>query len=649
MSALDTALENPDIKRNFLCNIKAGRVYEVWTQDTNAWYASAALKDDEKFSRSWAIADVKDNGSSLTKVSSVSNVQSTPGSWTYDAQTNRVYVNLAAGTPYTRTVAVMYEFYFGTHAKTFNVSGTDVYYEPRIMSIPNMSLRIEQTFSSVTQIGGGNMALSNSDGYFDGIFDMLWNAGDTVIRIGVDVDDHVETFANYEVIGTWKNSDVSLSESQFSISLKEYKINIKRKIPADVYRREDYQTMYDDDVGRAVQIAYGRVYDAKPVLIDTSTLTFKVAGHPVVSFDGLRVKNQTTGVWDAIPFASTDLANAQFTVSPSDYIVGQDIAVDFTGKPLSGGQEMDNPVDVIKDILTTYVGETAINSQSFTDARAVYDIGLVIQTGKRNTLCPVSMYIDTQKTAEELVKSILELSSAYLYADSSGQYFIKAFEPSRSEAAKEFNDSEIISISASRSKSTVTKAVVYFGKRYVSDWSEVVTYEDVRYQYSANENSSSIKVVSVPTYKKSSAQIVAERIVAYGGNGVTTYTIKVPSRKAIKIMPADTVRIKSSRAGIDQLMEVISISHNLRSDVTTMTLSNMHNTDDRAGFLVADNETIPSRYSGLAGYGTGSVDWNPTWDDEIKKWARENVGYWTDDNDFADPVDPVSRNLSTWT
>jgi hypothetical protein len=67
------------------------------------------------------------------------------------------------------------------------------------------------------------------------------------------------------------------------------------------------------------------------------------------------------------------------------------------------------------------------------------------------------------------------------------------------------------------------------------------------------------------------------------------------------------------------------------------------------GFWVDDAPVLPSRFSGLAGYGTGDAgNWNKDWDPEIKAWARQNMGFWCDENGYADPTDPDSRLPSTW-
>ena len=83
-----------------------------------------------------------------------------------------------------------------------------------------------------------------------------------------------------------------------------------------------------------------------------------------------------------------------------------------------------------------------------------------------------------------------------------------------------------------------------------------------------------------------------------------------------------------------------------------VTLSNLHNFSNKTGFWVEEDgftsgeEGIPVRFANLAGYGTGSLDWNDAWDPAIKAWAIQNCGWWSDDNGFVDSADPDSELVS---
>jgi hypothetical protein len=57
----------------------------------------------------------------------------------------------------------------------------------------------------------------------------------------------------------------------------------------------------------------------------------------------------------------------------------------------------------------------------------------------------------------------------------------------------------------------------------------------------------------------------------------------------------------------------------------------------------SDSPTFPAYLGG------GSADpWDKTWTTEQKIYAKENFGYWTDENDYIDSTDPDSYYGSTW-
>jgi hypothetical protein len=62
-----------------------------------------------------------------------------------------------------------------------------------------------------------------------------------------------------------------------------------------------------------------------------------------------------------------------------------------------------------------------------------------------------------------------------------------------------------------------------------------------------------------------------------------------------------------------------------------------------SGLWGAASITFPSLLGGAT-----ITAWDDTWTDAQKAWARQNVGFWTNDNGFADATDPASFNISNW-
>jgi len=347
MTVLTNRLAHPNIGTVILVEATAGERLLLWTQTVGKTYTFEA-------SSSQRIVNVKQDGVSLTAQASIDAVEANAGSWY--AAGGRVYVRTTGdvGTD-TVTLQAIAAFCYATKARIFN----GIYYDPRILSLPSLSLRIERKFGDPGQLGSGAITFVNSDGHFDTLSGLQWDAGSIVLKMGADLPDAQATYAQYDTVGTFLTKSWEKSDDKFTLMFEEWKSRTKKKIPTTFYDRDPttgYPLMRESDVGKALQIAYGIIYDIAPVCIDLSTNQFKVAGHPIREISAVRVKNEATGAWVDTPYTEVVDAAATFKIPSWDQTA--EVAVDFIGKMLEDGiTVMDNPADVVKDILLTYLGE----------------------------------------------------------------------------------------------------------------------------------------------------------------------------------------------------------------------------------------------------------------------------------------------------
>jgi hypothetical protein len=114
--------------------------------------------------------------------------------------------------------------------------------------------------------------------------------------------------------------------------------------------------MREEDVGKVKPIAYGQIFDVAPVCVHLGEKRFRVAGHAIQGFFGIRMRSAVTGYWVNTGFGTKDNSIAEFTVP--DWDMKAEMAVDFFGKVNADGTLMDNPADVVRDLLQTYLGVT---------------------------------------------------------------------------------------------------------------------------------------------------------------------------------------------------------------------------------------------------------------------------------------------------
>jgi hypothetical protein len=630
LTALTDALAHPNIKRVFLAEITAGQHLTFWTLNSGStWYAATAYE----------VVDVEENGASLTSRASIALVDANAGSWYFDAAAARVYVHCtASASPYGKTLQALVQFRFANHPKIFN----DDYYEPRLLSVPNMSLRVERRFTGVGQVGGGTVTFENHDGWFDGFTDLQWDAGIAVIAFGVDRPGISEmAYGDYAIIGTWRANKWSKDDTRFSLTLVERKSLIQNEIPTAVYDSATYPNARDSDIGKSIPVAYGTIKDVEPACINLLTRRFKVAGHAITGFDAVRVKNTSSGAWEEKGFATTDLTLAEFTMGSGDWADGKEIAVDFRGKKTAGGIIMDNA----SDEPTSHV-----NTTSFTTAWNKLDAGAVFLSDDRATLGKLGVYIDEATQARKIIEAINLAVGGYLFSDSEGNFYYRVFDPAVGEGLTLLTEEEIFSFTENHDSDKIySRITVHYNKRHTQDWSEVYVLDLAERQYLHNQPEPALLEQEAVLSNTGDAQRMGQRLGVYEGRPARVWKISAPARLLLTKLPGDFLHVTYARHDFDEIVEILELSHDLMNDKTTLTVADAHGHADRAGFWVDAAAVLPTRFSGLAGYGAGSLAWNDSWDDEIKAWARQNVGYWTDANGFASTTDPESFMTSTWT
>lgn len=483
-------------------------------------------------------------------------------------------------------------------------------YDPRIISLPNVSRRISEKFGGVIQIGGCDIQLANADGFFDQLIKELdFDAGTAVLKIST-ID--TPLYSEFTSIGTWCISGYTLDFELATLELKDLFEKIELKVPVEVYSYDTYPNLEEAAVGEAIPLAYGRIHNISPVLIDTTLGKYKVAGHAIHSFDGI-----TGGEFD-----SQDTANGEFILANFDPEALPSLQVSFTGKALY------NPADVLADLLADYTLDTA----SFTEAYEEWHLGTNAHSFE------VSLYIDEATELLEICSNVAEQAHGILYLTTDGEYALSAWYPKRSEDLPVFIDEDLISVketgATNEINTSITAAYVNSTQLYIEE-ANTAQYRrrlPVHYKEEKDFDLDLLRCV------RSAASL---RLML--NNGVErTWAVEL-SRRALFYNPGDAIYFNTSRGLLNGNFEILEISTSLDSPKVSLVLSNWHGLNDYAGYWAEDTPLFPSYLGG------GSCEvWSSAWTTEQKKWARENLGYWTDDNGFIDSDDPESYLGSVW-
>lgn len=722
------AITRPTITPIVLAEVTVGIWCRAWVVDgtlTNSYKVSARREDARGASFALNITAVKWNlTTELTQQASAAAVNSNAGSWFSDG--TDLWVRPVSGSIFDATVQAFATFYFSQNARVLN----DKFWEPRLSSVPNLSQRIEATFGGVGQIGGGAIALFNHDGFFNDMQDFQWHHGTVTLRLGIDLPNQIMDWQDYQVIATWNVKGWRRDETQFTLGLIEPKAKVKTKLPFAFFDRATYPNIEDSVVGKPIPIAYGRLYGVEPILISPGAKTFKVAGHAIKSFDGVRIKTSreetrtittavgdwqpysgavyryyltgeepvnvtfnaasladqnsiadvlaTTGSWGVednyiyvnptsgetiasgvyaiaakrtaetfitANFASLDAANGQFTMG-ADWAVGTDVSVDFRGKVDAGGVLIENPADIVLDLLTT-VGETNVDAASFATAAAIFDIGLD-ENGGIVTRSRPSVYLEEASEVLEIIGRINDVAGCYLYSDELGRFHFGAFQPEPGESLSAYSDLDMLDFEEMTDADELpSKFVTKYQERKQDGYAQIDTFEELDSQYIAGQAQPVVEENTVELSETEDAMYWTRRQSLMRGFPKKLFTLHLPWNALLR-RPGEQIKILSDARALDEVFEVLEVRRDLGNKQVTLVVGNLRNYADTPGFWVDDAALLPSRFQGLAGYGAGLLNWNSAWDAEIKKWARQNVGYWTDANGFAATADADSFLPSVW-
>lgn len=608
------------------------------------------------------------NETPLTLVHSPEAVVGMPNSYYWD-QVN-VYINLAAGADPRQdanTVTLELTFYLADHGdKIFN----GIFYHPVLVTVPGISLRVEQDFSGVGQIAGGTTTFDNSPdetlhGFFDSYTDLDWDGGQTVILLGADNPalGQFMDYADYERVGTWLNDNWQKTNQQFIMNNLETKQQLTQNLPQNIYSTDLYPGMNSQDsaIGTPVPWAYGLIYGAPAVCIDVGTNRFKVADHAIFSIDEVRTNAATT--WDTISVGAEYLSAGEFLLPGWD---GQSaVSVDFHGKPNADGSWMSNASDMMLDLLAQ-CGQTEVNTGSFSTSRQNLVIGGTTPATEQSMLVP-SLFLNTTQTLAAVAQIINQVVGSYLFVDANGLFNYVVFVPLAGEGLPLFDDLSILDFSEVKPNlQCQSEVTINYATRTQDKWGETLVVDKVATQYSKNQPSlTSVGPQNIGVSNDQDAEYWATRNLVFLGQKPGIYTINLPW-SALLLLPTNQIHIQYARHNLDDIFEIVEVDKgsaassagsNVGSYGATgveVTLSNLHNFSNKTGFWVEEDgftsgeEGIPVRFANLAGYGTGSLDWNDAWDPAIKAWAIQNCGWWSDDNGFVDSADPDSELVSGW-
>jgi hypothetical protein len=625
--SLATTVETPSLNPIYTLELTGKVLLKGWLVYSANAYSLAC---------GYSFFGVQWNGVALVPQSSIAIVEANDGSYFQDAA-GVVYVNPpTGGNIYTETVqgGVLYTFskgpnkIFDSKATTSRSSRPNCYFESRVATIPQLSLRIEPRFSGVGQVGGGTCELINADGFFDSKTDIDWDRAS--FFVGADTDSTTMIYSDYQPLGSYRVENWQANRSRFILTLIEVKTVLNQKIPIETFTRAAYPNISQNEIGKIIPRIYGRVFAVVPICVDATLKRFKICGHAVYEISEARIKQDN--VWVSVPMASRDEANGEFTLG-AEWTDNQDVCCDVVGVKNVDGSPMWNWSDVVKDILT-YLGETDFDTASFTAARSFLVVGQFV-TGPwyENTLLKASLWIDSATTALDLISRINNTAGSFLYVDASGLWHYEIFKAKAlGDVVATYADSDILLNSFSKLEETrdvYSKVSINFAKRNVEEWSQNVVFERGENQRRVMSGTAILKEIDAPLFDEHDANYYGQRILTTDGEPLTRFTFSVKWRGLLR-KPGEQIAVNFAAQGIAGVFEILEVRPDLDQNRVTLVCGDRRAWADSFGWWVSD---------AVAAWSAGATS-------DAKRIASESSGFWHGTDDLADSTDSKSYATS---
>jgi len=298
------------------------------------------------------------DGEGYTEQASIADVVNPTNnkSWYYDRDETEFYIHVDGfDDPRNHIIVVGLTLALSNKAKHINGG----YYEPRIKGMFVISKSKDPLEFGIIRMDGGSTDLDNKDGFFDDFTDSIVFGQPTDIKYGIDDIDGTEMdYADYKQVGKFYIDDIDIGWPDCRISLIDYRDLFSKKIPTNVFDQTTFSDLKNSNVGKSIPLPWGQIYGFMPICTNEEGSTpfrFQLAdvtdhADGIVSID--KVVVETT---DVTGNQVDHLADGYFTLTSTYYTPGQKVYVDFKGFDDGLGAMDDNSLDVIEDILNTYL------------------------------------------------------------------------------------------------------------------------------------------------------------------------------------------------------------------------------------------------------------------------------------------------------
>lgn len=275
------------------------------------------------------------------------------------------------------------------------LTGGQIFYESRIVSIPTISHKKDSTYYSVVSFNGGSVTLNNTDGYFDNLDEEDVYGQNVRLRYSADSGATFETIYN----GYFESYQLNGIPGQCVVSVYDKRKILSKSLPNNFYNVLDYPYLNTQNNGLPVALGFGHIHRAQAICLNEAetpipaNYLFKVCDniYPIQSIDQVYFEG------DPVTAENIDLTNCTFTLPSTVYVAGKMVTVEYHGYVVDGSL-LENPIKILELLLDKYA--------NFSKTSFNYNLEEWNECRDRANLPRVGYHIAESKTMIDIIGEI---------------------------------------------------------------------------------------------------------------------------------------------------------------------------------------------------------------------------------------------------
>ena len=314
-------------------------------------------------------------------------------------------------------------------------SPANQYFEPRVVS----ALNFERHLFQRGLIGGrsipnfGEIVLANADGGLDGFLAYGWD--DRRVRVLLGGEGFV--YGDFGLVFGGTTEQIEITDEVLTVRLRDWQHKLDKPVQGTLYAGTGGDEGGSDLTGVRKPLAFGRVLNVRPVMVDPGAGRYQVHDGGLEDVDALYVGGIAYTKVAGTPAANqyvVDTATGFVTVGGAP--LTEQVTCDVKGAK-AGGTYLTTVADIVEEIVISQGGLGAgdVDTASFTALNTANGstVGIYIDGAANSTVLAV---------LDELIASI----GGYYGFDRSGKFEVGRLEAPGGTPAATFSEVEILEI-----------------------------------------------------------------------------------------------------------------------------------------------------------------------------------------------------------